>query len=56
MKTECEVEQMKENIQSKIKGIDLSLEIEFDHDIVSYLLDNKRQLIAQYNILLEVLK
>lgn len=56
MKTQKEIEKMKDDIEGKIqdtqKQIYSLMNIHSEHSLY----DKKRQLMAQYNILLEVLK
>ena len=60
MKTAFEVEQIKIKIEQEIQKVQLQISdvchCEYPTQSIEHLSDKKRQLMAQYNILLEVLK
>lgn len=56
MKTQQEVEKMKDGIQEHIEYMHKRALQESSHQDAEKWWDSKRQLMAQYNILLEVLK
>ena len=56
MKTKQEIENMKFSILAKLNELSERIVRTSDDDILLLLTDKRRQLMAQYNILLEVLK
>ena len=56
MKTKQEIEKMKDDIQLKIDEIQERMARTNNIETLQNLSDRKRQYIAQYNILLEVMK
>ena len=60
MKTKQEIEKMKDGIEARIQSVQNQISdvcyCDYPDQSIQNLSDKKRQLMAQYNILLEVLK